>query len=858
MPDRKLKLMSKLMRYGIAILAMAGTGFLNAQTGGYHQLDINPSSGSPGILVFNDTSTFTPAFTLKETATNTLSFIDSSSVTDLQLFLSVGGQGWQFVGPAATFTSTTDTGHPLIVNGHSITQSADLLQVLGYAGGPLDLRVESNGLTAALGGLTATAVSNSGKSMQIFGYGSGQSADLLDIYQYSGGSQYLNMAANGSTYFNGPFLAVNTQLQAWAGSSSTVPFIINGASGQTANLMNIENGGPILAFFDNVGHLTVPGCTGCGGGSPGSPTLSFQYNNSGSFAGATNLLYVSPHVAITNGAYLQFDPTSSTSLNMEIGAPTVNELDFLDSSAVIVMDLNLNVGGQGWQLVAPAATFQPTTDTGLGLTVKGHSSSQSGDLLQVLGYGGAPLDLKVTAAGLTAALGGLTATAVSNSGKSLQVFGFGSSQSADLFEIYQYSGGPQYLNMTNTGATYFNGPFLAVNTQLQAWAGSTSTVPLTVIGATGQTANLLDIETGSGSTVVAFFDNVGHLTVPGCTGCGTTPPGGSNSDVQINNTGAFYGDGYFTYNSTSHTASVLNLTVSGITGSTQCVQVNSSGLLSGSGGACGGGGGGGTPGGSTGSIQYNTGSAFGGFGAWNNSTSTLNLSGIVDFVATSTGTPTLTVEAVSSQSADVLHIENSSAAAIFTVAPSGNLLATGIDTLGEQVFVKTGTATSISGNLSPILGLDGSYWNGSFAIASQWLMEAQLSSGTSPTNTLKIFWNGGGTDGGVQFSDIVSALDFIATGTPSISCSGSCSVSSFSGSDAVGHFLLTSTSAASILYTTITFTQFAPTDWVCHIDAVNAPAQYVAQYPPYSQTTATLESLATFTNLQLTYECGMH
>jgi hypothetical protein len=83
-------------------------------------------------------------------------------------------------------------------------------------------------------------------------------------------------------------------------------------------------------------------------------------------------------------------------------------------------------------------------------------------------------------------------------------------------------------------------------------------------------------------------------------------------------------------------------------------------------------------------------------------------------------------------------------------------------------------------------------------------------------------------------------------------------VSSFSGSDAVGHFLLTSTSAASILYTTITFTQFAPTDWVCHIDAVNAPAQYVAQYPPYSQTTATLESLATFTNLQLTYECGMH
>lgn len=47
-----------------------------------------------------------------------------------------------------------------------------------------------------------------------------------------------------------------------------------------------------------------------------------------------------------------------------------------------------------------------------------------------------------------------------------------------------------------------------------------------------------------------------------------------------------------------------------ITGSTQCVQANSSGVLSGTGAACGSGGG--TPGGSSGQVQYNNGGAFGG------------------------------------------------------------------------------------------------------------------------------------------------------------------------------------------------------------------------------------------------------
>lgn len=69
-------------------------------------------------------------------------------------------------------------------------------------------------------------------------------------------------------------------------------------------------------------------------------------------------------------------------------------------------------------------------------------------------------------------------------------------------------------------------------------------------------------------------------------------------------------------------ATASGLTLSGITGSTQCLQVNSSGVVAGSGAGCGGAGG--SPGGSPGQIQWNSASAFGGVSGWTtNGTTTL-------------------------------------------------------------------------------------------------------------------------------------------------------------------------------------------------------------------------------------------
>lgn len=62
------------------------------------------------------------------------------------------------------------------------------------------------------------------------------------------------------------------------------------------------------------------------------------------------------------------------------------------------------------------------------------------------------------------------------------------------------------------------------------------------------------------------------------------------------------------------------VTITGITGSTQCLHVNTSGVISGTGSDCGAGGGG-TPGGSTTQVQYNNAGSFGGItGATTNGT----------------------------------------------------------------------------------------------------------------------------------------------------------------------------------------------------------------------------------------------
>lgn len=144
-----------------------------------------------------------------------------------------------------------------------------------------------------------------------------------------------------------------------------------------------------------------------------------------------------------------------------------------------------------------------------------------------------------------------------------------------------------------------------------------------------------------GTPTALDLTNAASLPISGISGLGTgvgpllsgTPSG----------TGGLVGKASPTF---SGTVTMGALTLGGtlttaITGSSQCLQVNSSGVVSGTGSACGAGGGG-SPGGSSGQIQYNNSGSFGGISAFTWDGTTLASSGNGTQTAPSvaiTGTP---------------------------------------------------------------------------------------------------------------------------------------------------------------------------------------------------------------------------
>ncbi len=123
------------------------------------------------------------------------------------------------------------------------------------------------------------------------------------------------------------------------------------------------------------------------------------------------------------------------------------------------------------------------------------------------------------------------------------------------------------------------------------------------------------------------------------------------------------------------TASTTNLIISGITnGATQCLQVDASGNITGTGSICGSGGGGASPGGSTGALQYNNGGAFGGASGltWDNTNSKMGVGSSTPWAVFSVqaNNPSIPLFAVGSTSAASFFITNNGSVSI-GVVPSG-------------------------------------------------------------------------------------------------------------------------------------------------------------------------------------------
>lgn len=114
-------------------------------------------------------------------------------------------------------------------------------------------------------------------------------------------------------------------------------------------------------------------------------------------------------------------------------------------------------------------------------------------------------------------------------------------------------------------------------------AGTATITPTT--STIGGAATLV-LPTGRCSRIVSDGANYQVVTYGG--GGGT--PGGSNTQLQYNNSSVFGGISGATSNGTTVTFGANDLILGGVTGSTQCLQANSSGVVTGVGTTCGGGG----------------------------------------------------------------------------------------------------------------------------------------------------------------------------------------------------------------------------------------------------------------------------
>jgi hypothetical protein len=180
--------------------------------------------------------------------------------------------------------------------------------------------------------------------------------------------------------------------------------------------------------------------------------------------------------------------------------------------------------------------------------------------------------------------------------------------------------------------------------------------------------------------------SIGSTTVLGAILIGQ----GSTDDVQLQNKN---GTGVLSI-ATSATVPTLN----GITGSTQCLQVNSSGVMAGSGGACGGG----TPGGANTNIQFNNSGALGGdagFTYLGNGQVTHALGTITTNLKALTITGTWNAGGVTFDAPLLLNITN-------TASANGSLLAdfqvggTSLYTFGLGTTNNTGLSINFAGTAS--------------------------------------------------------------------------------------------------------------------------------------------------------------
>ena len=207
--------------------------------------------------------------------------------------------------------------------------------------------------------------------------------------------------------------------------------------------------------------------------------------------------------------------------------------------------------------------------------------------------------------------------------------------------------------------------------------------------------DFLQLADNHGGTVFGWIDSDGHLQGSLLPSAGT--PGGSNTDVQINDNGSFYGDGNFTYNKTTQV--IAGTVFNAVTG-----------------------------------FQIGGAAASGKFLRGNGT----------NFISSGI------------QAGDVTWDQIGNAAGSLTLANGTNATTFNQTTAASWTWANTTAATGGANQNSPIFNIDGTYWTGAVSAVDSWTVQNVVSAGTNPTTTLTFTHSGSSGAPQVSFNSAIS------------------------------------------------------------------------------------------------------
>ena len=288
---------------------------------------------------------------------------------------------------------------------------------------------------------------------------------------------------------------------------------------------NFAGGGTQCAQFNNLGQLGVTG-TACGSGGGGgitsistvSPIVGGPITTTGSLSCPTCLVTGGGQTITgtdtwnvtqiyASAAYLNFNS------QFFYGTAFTNRLDWLDPSSHIIMSLDdTGLAGAGNILRAPSVVA--TASNGVTPTLQAiENPGQSADILDidtastkalwVDNGGNINTAFNVNASAAISANGGIVARALADVDSALTVFGHSMTQSADVFQVFNYGGGSKDLWVDSMGGTHI------LNCVSGCTSGVTSitfSAPLTggTITTTGTAGCPTCLTTAGGQTITGY------------------------------------------------------------------------------------------------------------------------------------------------------------------------------------------------------------------------------------------------------------------------------------------------------------------------------------------------------------------